>query len=389
MEKIKNTVWNIVFALLIGSIAFLIIIEQMKQAVVTDVPYHTLLAESMHGINQIFSKTPYPLYHVLVKVIMKIAQIPANYSAALVVSACNVFVYIITYYYLVRKALKGEKVGYIGVCVLGLMLAQAIYMPWFNPLLYLGQGSINIWHNPTYAIAKPFAILVFWLVEHIYDKEKEYKIIFSKEWWLLLVCMLFSNLAKPSFFQVFVPGLGIFMLWKLISEKGKKICFHIQIASAFIPATIFALYQAYISLSAGIELDWMGVWKLLSPNPWISVLLFMAFPLYIFCAGIKDWNNGKKLSVCIFLTGFLEAATLAEAGARKGHGNFFWGYYLGGALMWLVSVKEFIGWHRIYAEEEENKKRMERKLKVGWTFFLLHMFSGIYYVYLLLNGALY
>lgn len=40
-----------------------------------------------------------------------------------------------------------------------LMFVQPIYIPWFNSLLFLGQGTPNIWDNPTNAATYPFTLL--------------------------------------------------------------------------------------------------------------------------------------------------------------------------------------------------------------------------------------
>ncbi|MED9904805.1 MAG: hypothetical protein UFG06_11545 [Lachnospiraceae bacterium] len=382
-NELRNKVQSILFSLIIASISLMVIIRQMGIPT-SDVALHSEWAYKIHSVSQIFKASSYPLYHIIVKIMVKVTCIPLNYCAALVMAGCNLFTYGILHRYIVRKNEKNRSSNVFNYLILGMMLAQAIYVPWFNERLYLGQGSINVWHNPTYTIVKPFAILAFGLLEDIYADTEKRKVIFSKRWWLLLIVMFFANLAKPSLFQVLVPGLGLFMLFDLITLKGKQIVKHVEVAAAFIPSAALALYQAGVSFTTGVSLEWLGVWKEYSPNPYISVVLFIAFPLFVLSSRIKEWNNGIKIALCVFLTGFFETALLAEEGFRRNHGNFFWGYYLGGALVWLVSVKEFIRWHRSYFESGRNDKITSIKLTMGWILFLLHVFSGIYYIYLLL-----
>lgn len=385
-NELKNKVQSILFSLIIASISLMVIIRQMGIAT-SDVALHSEWACQIHSVGEIFKVSSYPLYHIIVKIMVKVTHIPLNYCAALVMAASNLFTYGVLCWYIVRKSEKNTSSNIFNYLILGLMLVQAIYVPWFNEQLYLGQGSINVWHNPTYTIVKPFGMLAFGLLEGIYSDVGKGKVIFSRTWWLLLICMLFANLAKPSFFQVIVPGLGLFMLFNLVALKGKQISKHMQVAAAFIPAAVLALYQVGASLTTGITIEWLGVWKSYSPNPYISVVLFMAFPFYIIFSCVKEWSNGIKIALCVFLTGFMETALFAEEGFRRNHGNFFWGYYLGGCLVWLVSIKEFIKWHKCYFENGENDKISSVKLMIGWILFLLHVFSGIYYIYLLLFSS--
>lgn len=44
-----------------------------------------------------------------------------------------------------------------------LTFVSATYVPWYNTKIYLGQGTINIWHNATYITVKPFVIVCFLL----------------------------------------------------------------------------------------------------------------------------------------------------------------------------------------------------------------------------------
>lgn len=368
-----------VFFIAAGSFAFTMKQMQLPES---DIYWHSQQACTINGIKSMFNTISYPLYHVIVNFLYKIMGISLNYCAGIVVIACNLLTYCIIFFYLDficrEKDIRIREYG-IGFTLI-LMLVQAIYMPWFNKNVYLGQGSINIYHNPTYLIVKPIGIIIFLLICYIYIKNEKH-IAFKKEWWFLAGLSVLANLAKPSFFYVFIPGLGLYMLMDMCISGYKKFSLHFQVACAFIPAALVALFQAMASLTTGIEIEWMGVWKIFSPNPYISILLFIAFPLYVLLLSIRIWDVGTKISLSVFFAGFLEAAILAEKGERRWHGNFFWGYYLGGALLWLEAVKIFILWHA-----ERNKSRGNNiRLIVGWILLILHVCSGIRYLYT--NGA--
>ena len=375
--KIRYSIFHIFAVLFIVAVSFILTMKHM-QLYESDIYWHTQQAYTISSIKSVFNTISYPLYHVFVSFFNKIMRIPLDYCAAIVVSVCNLLTYCITFFYLdFICRMKDVRIRECSVCLtLLIMLVQAIYIPWFNKNVYLGQGSINIYHNPTYIVVKPIGIILFLLVHYIYVKNEKC-IVFKKEWWFLAGMMVLSNLAKPSFFYVFIPGLGLYMLIDMCISGCKKFNSHIQIVCACIPAAAVALFQAKASLTTGIEVEWMGVWKLLSPNPYISILLFIAFPLYVILLSAQLWDDGTKISLSVCVAGILEAAVLAEKEERKWHGNFFWGYYLGGALLWLEAIKIFILWH---VENKINRKTYI-KLIGGWILLILHVFSGIRYLY--------
>jgi hypothetical protein len=91
--------------------------------------------------------------------------------------------------------------------------------------------------------------------------------------------LIASLLFKPNFILAFYPALFIYLL-----------IFHLRNIKHFIAASLFALpiigvlvfqlTQTFGSEESDhIILSVLGVWKLSSPNPMISIIITVAFPL--------------------------------------------------------------------------------------------------------------
>ena len=89
-------------------------------------------------------------------------------------------------------------------------------------------------------------------------------------------------------------------------------------------------------------------------------------------------------SVIMVLVGILQFALLAESGNRKFDANFCWGYMLSGLILWITTTIRFL---QMYVEDQE-KKGYELKITIGYIFLFSHFIAGIYYFYLLWNGAI-
>ena len=96
-----------------------------------------------------------------------------EWSAALVTALCLGLTAAVLYRYL--SAQLEQKLSYGRICGLGcgLMVLTAVYVPWLNPQVYLGQSSPTIWHNPTNMAVKPLALLGFLLFLDLYRKREK------------------------------------------------------------------------------------------------------------------------------------------------------------------------------------------------------------------------
>ncbi len=388
MDKEKRQKFNVCILLcsmVLFSFTYLIVRKEMLMGY-SDIKWHVEKAATLPFFDELLKLVSYPLFHFLVKGILKVTSWNPVFVASALLGFINVAAYLLTYYFMTESKTKKYSKNIYAVMTMVFLLLQSIYVPAFNPNVYLGQGSVNIWHNPTYIMVRPFGIAAFLLVIKMLRIPGGERVAFRKLWWMLLVVMIGCNLAKPSFSQVFIPGLGMYMVFDIVHTKGKSFFRHFQIACAFIPATILLFIQAYYSLGDEIGFEWMTVWRSYTANPWISTLLFMAFPLCVILQDVRGFFRKieNKVAVFVYLFGFAEAALLIETGARKFHGNFFWGYYLGGLLLWLVSFRYFLDGVQNTEWKTAGKLRLAGGM-VSTVLLLIHLASGLNYVYRLIT----
>ncbi len=331
------------------------------------------------------SASTYSLFHLVLIAVYKFfdSYDIMAFIASLMVIFSNLLSYLLVRKYLLSK-LKVKHQYTVELICLSLFLVSMIIvkLPFFQSV-YLGVGTPNIWHNPTFSVARPFSISSLILIakanEQLEANEKYYKTLI-----LFAISLFISVLMKPSFFFVFLPALFLYYLYKLIKSKFKlfKDCFFFGLS--VVPAGLVLIVQNMILFSGdnSIVIDINGIlWNSFAPSGLVSVaiLLATAFPLYVTITNIKKLNfeHIVVLLTCIF--GILEAYFLAENGPRFSHGNFFWGYYFALFLAFLVSAITFF-----------NNKQHSIPVKIiGYILFFTHLICGIVYFIQLLFGVLY
>jgi hypothetical protein len=342
-----------------------------------------------------------PLWDYLVAWTVDLFGIPIIYAVPLVCSTLIVFSMVVERWIILFLLKDKVSVKMANIIVLQFTFVSALYVPWFNKNVYLGQGSINVWHNPTYIAVKPFALLAFFVFfASFYARENDTLTIFSYKFpkqnsliGILSLILLCSVLAKPSFIQVFLPAVGIFLLIELIKSKRKLLTFCLKIAAAFIPTIIILFLQIgtiWSQRSIGgnqIGLSNFEVWSSYSPNIPFSILLLLCFPICVFLINGKTAYSNKPMlfSMIITIVGIIEFGFLKETGDRIWHGNFGWGYSLSALIFWYAAIIQFLDLY--YERRQEVKQRI--LIKIGFVIFFLHFLCGVYYFSVLLQGAVY
>lgn len=350
---------------------------------------------------------PYFLWHGVVFILENLFHIPIENAAGYTSCFFAVFSYgVIRWVFLkIFEGIDGDssnsqKASTLAFC---LSIVQGIYVDFFDiEGRYLGIFSMNPLHNPTQMCVLGIAVLCMVLTYDIVcmQKKKDYNGIFfhveknPKRYYILLaILLLLSTLAKPTFAEMFILAVGIFMLGELCSctfkdrKQGKKYfkhCFHMFLCS--IPALMYILLQSidYFvmggSYSGETSVIFTGcgeVWSIFSENIILSIVLGMAFPLYVFLlhpAFFLKTNLGK-LGIISYLVGLMEALFLAESGIKFTHANFMWPMCSGMAMMWLVSVIEMV-----MLEKQAVSKRKNILVQIGWFIFAAHVLCGYLYI---------
>ena len=372
---------------------------------------------------QMLKEHPEPVWHLLVRAAMMIG-FEAQRAAGIVSGGLCAVTYLLGALFLYRavgsgavtakdtavklsvKASAGTSPGsgsglsLIGTALFTLVLnlVSAIYVPSFNETPYLGQGSPNPWHNPTTIMVRPIALLVFVIVigECVRVQRGGFRKGQGLRVWkgiLIAVLLLLSNLSKPSFVQIFYPAIFLLMFLWLFIYRFRNFPLGMQLLVCCLPSValmamqfLTAFYGSTNEDSAGVVFAPFKVAGLYTPNIAVSTLLLLAFPLCVSLCGIVrrtfDWTD--FFAWITLFVGMGEKFLLAEGGSRMYHGNFNWGYILGAYLLWFISIRDYAAWRCCFADGRGFKKAVAvLAFALCGIVLLLHLASGIYYLYYL------
>ncbi|MFN8207840.1 MAG: hypothetical protein U0T82_10605 [Bacteroidales bacterium] len=384
MKKfIEKFAWTVI--LLIAPVAGYITFHfQIQPGVASDIPQHSDIIDSV--INGTYN-VPHPMYHYIVfglSKFLELLHLPHSYNQAGIlfltfwmgVLAYTIF-RILCYY------LSGSMSRiYISLLTVALIFVTSFYPFAFNHNLYLGQWSPNIWHNPTMFMVKPFAFLAVFLFLYW---ESNYNVNSYKLPVYLSVTTIFSLAAKPSFVFFFLPAIFVFLL---IYIKKFNISFYKMLVLSFLPAFCYLLLQYFSTyflqnngspgLKDEIVFTLWGVTKLYTSHVFISLILALAFPLFVVLSDLRGFSRDRSLIfawLCTFFA-YLQASFLAEQ-VKFTQGNFTFGYSLSLSILFIFSVIHlFQAWNK-------NKRTLVKKLIniCGLMLLFGHLFSGVYYYY--------
>ena len=376
---------------------------------------------------QMLKEHPEPVWHLLVRAAMKAGGFSAERAAGLVSGGLCALTYLLAAHILYHTsgslaggASRSADAGFSGVRSAGslagsgkklslaktaaftllLSISSAIYVPWFNDKPYLGQGSPNPWHNPTTIMVRPIGLLVFFLVmsECLRVQRAGFRKGQGLRVWkgiLIAVLLVLSNLSKPSFVQIFYPGIFVLMVLWLFVYRFRNFPFGMQLLVCCLPSValmgmqfLSAFYGSSNSDSAGVVIAPFKVAGLYTKNIAVSTLLVLAFPLLTgLCSIVRrtfDWTDA--FAWIMLLVGMAEKFLLAEGGSRMAHGNFSWGYILAAYLLWFVTIRDFAAWRGTLSGGGSGARKGISTLAwaVCGLVLLAHFVSGIYYLYYLI-----
>ena len=359
----------------------------LKQSYLPDSDYYSHMAQAA-GFRNIFPyHITYPLWHFLVYAVYKVGWyllggMPLEYACALVTSVVSVAILLVIWRILRRYQCPKSPFVAFALC-----LVMPLYIPWYSERLYAGQISPVAWHNPTNLMVKPFALAAFFVVIALIQKIRDNEKVTWKDYGILALLMFISMLAKPAFFQGFVPALGIYIIILLICTRFRRWKQYLLLCLSFVPAFCVMLVQFYFAFHTGagegVGIGWMAVFAATSRSPVISTLLGIIFPLcYILLNLRKSLKDSKtQLSLLFTATAWLEYALLYENGTRFRHANFMWSAQIAYTVLWVVTTINFF---RDIRQMDLSVRKTFAKNTFLFILWILHMICGVYYMWYLI-----
>ena len=285
----------------------------------------------------------------------------------------NTILILVTFAIIIKCYIQYYKINeYISIiCGFCLLFVGPLYVPQINSRYYLGQFTANPWHNPTIFMVKPFAVFCFFIFCYLYNhrgkmhKGKE-NILFA----VFSISLLFSAWMKPSFYQAFLPALCLFCIIDVVNTKFKEILFCLKTAIAVLPVCTLAIMQYATSFGESdisiIFAPW-EVWNMYTPNKGGSILLSMAFPIFVLFAckfRILRTVDGL-LSQLFFFSAVIQFILFSFTG-NAGTGDFLWGVYLSVLIVFMVCGNYFL-------------KMKGIKFRISGMILLMHFICGLIY----------
>ena len=353
-----------------------------------DMRTHIRLAESISIEDllcpiEFWKQQFYPLWHLAVKLVKVVFHFEDSVLAAGVVNGCCYNACLIGIYVFLKRTFRTvDSCALIfmaaTVCTVGCMLGPYV------DFRYLCENTPNSWHNPTNMMVRALALPCVLLTTRLLDKSSSSGSISRIQWrWAMVLGLLLvlSELAKPSFIQVYLPTLFLFLGgWWLVNRK-KSVAAVLPISLALLmPCLILLMQYVLVFGSRGDGGIGFGFMKVIGQyeHSGINMLYAVAFPVAALIASILRRKIYAEDIFCwlMLLVGLAMRLFLFERGERMAHGNLSWGYALSLYLVWVASIRQYVD-----IAVSQNSARMR------WAFWglsvimFLHVLTGFYKMY--------
>ena len=410
LKKEKNDFLIIcIWGILLSYLTYVFVLRELEQEM-TDYYGHVFVYLPLFNKEtwgEGWMAVPYCMWHLVTMFFNRILLIPIEISAAYTGCIFTLFSYLVLYWMFQKiTEYAGCRDSSARSCTIafGMCLVQPLYFHWLDAgAKYIGTFSMNPIHNPTYMCARGFGLVCLCLVSDIwgYQKSKKYRGIFFrvenglKRYYIYLSIILFlSAMAKPTFAEMFIPAVAFLMLWELLvrlmKKDGSAALYFKHCLMTFVcalPTLLYILMQflayfiwggSYGDGGSLIVTHWLEVWRMFTQNVGLSIVLAMAFPLFMVLINVNYFVKSDlgRLALMGYGIGFFEAALLGEAGGKMDHADFMWPMMSGMLLMYVVSMMRLLILERTQADTRG--KRI--LLAIGWFLFVIHVLYGILYI---------
>ena len=274
-----------------------------------------------HMAGHAMGNTGFSLVTVLLRGVFAIG---GNLGTAVFLAVVNLLTLLI-FAWAIRKAVPQVCPGAALLWSLAANLCQAVWMP-NGGYWYFGAITGTIYHNTTYIMLQPLALIAFFLFLSLAEHHGQLQ---WRSWAALTVLLTVATAIKPSYLFAFAPALLVALVVDLIRTHGKALQWEVWLGCTVLPGILLCIIQAKVLFTGGddsgmaliftTDFDpekvlW-GVFNYSAKHGLVRSLVFVgAVVLLLF----RQWRGAYayKFSLLLFAVSLAEGICLTETGSR-------------------------------------------------------------------------
>ena len=269
-------------------------------------------------------------------------------------------------------------------------LATAVWMP-RGGYWYQGTVSGTIYHNTTYIMLAPFALLTMLAFYRLWPTV--HGRLDLRTYAMYTVLLTVATSFKASLIFAFAPALLVLLIADFVHTRAKNLKNEILMGCSVFPGVALCFIQANVLFAAddsGIKLVFTVPFDrhsmLWGPFNEPGILGLARSFVFVAAVGVllgrAAWKSFRyRFSLFTFAIAMAEALLLVESGERIYHANLWWGPFICFWAFWLESVGVFFVQCRA--------KAPRWKLVLCGLALVWHIISGVCFLVLLLQGVSY
>ena len=273
---------------------------------------------------------------------------------------------------------------------LAVNLATAVWMPRGG---YWYQGTVGgtIYHNTTYIMLAPFALLTMLAFYRVWPTVRGRLDLRSYAVYTVLLTVATSFKANLIF--AFAPALLVLLVVDFVRSRAKNLKNEILMGCSVFPGVALCFVQARVLFAAedsGIRLIFTVpfdhhrmLWGPFNEAGVLGLARSFVFAAAVgLLLGRAAWKSFRyRFSLFTFAVSMAEALLLVESGERLYHANLWWGPFICFWAFWLESVSVFLAQCRA--------KAPRWRLVLCGLALVWHLASGVCFLVMLLCGVSY
>lgn len=270
-------------------------------------------------------------------------------------------------------------------------LATAVWMPRGG---YWYQGTVGgtIYHNTTYIMLAPFALLAMLAFYRVWPTMRDD--LDLRAYAVYTVLLTVATSFKASLIFAFAPALLVLLIADFVRTRAKNLKNEIIMGCSVFPGVALCFIQANVLFAeegSGIRLIFTVPFDhhrmLWGPFNEAGVLGLARSFVFVAAVGLllgrAAWQHFRyRFSLFTFAFSLAEALLLVESGERLYHANLWWGPFICFWVFWLESVSVFLQQTRTGAVPRW-------RLAVCAAALAWHIVSGVCFLVMLLQGVSY